>query len=67
VRLVEAVIAPGNAFSFGKLLDLEMLCIAGGVERSEAEYRHLLEVSGFRRTRVLATVSAAQIIESVRA
>jgi hypothetical protein len=54
-------------FSFGKLLDLEMLCLPGGVERTEAEYRELLRVSGFRLERVLATRSAAHIIESVKA
>ena len=66
VLLVESVIPPGNAFSFGKLLDLEMLCLPGGLERTEAEYRELLRVSGFRLERVLATRSPAHIIESVR-
>jgi len=66
VLLVETVIPPGNAFSFGKLLDLEMLCLPGGVERTEAEYGALLGVSGFRLARVLATASPAHIIEGVR-
>src|SRR6266404_264028 len=35
VLLAEAVIPPGNEFSFGKLLDLEMLTLPGAIERTE--------------------------------
>ena len=35
---MELVIPPGNQPSPGKLLDLEMLVIASGKERTEAEY-----------------------------
>jgi hypothetical protein len=46
--LVEAVIAPGNEPDWMKLLDLHMLVALGGRERSEAEWRELLAVNGFR-------------------
>ena len=46
--LVEAVIAPGDEPDWMKLLDLHMLVALGGRERSEAEWRALLESSGFR-------------------
>jgi hypothetical protein len=49
----------------GKLLALEMLCLPAGVERTGAEYRELLRVSGFRLERVLATRWPAHIIEGV--
>ncbi len=62
VLIVESVIPPGNAFSFGKLLDLEILCLPGGLERTEAEYRGLLAVSGFRLERVLETRPAADLL-----
>jgi hypothetical protein len=62
--LVELVIAPGNAADFGKLIDLEMLVIASGQERSEVEYRQLLSGAGWRLTRVLPTKSPTQIIEA---
>jgi hypothetical protein len=42
-----------------------MLCLPAGVERTGAEYRELLRVSGFRLERVLATRWPAHIIESV--
>ena len=45
----------GNEPSFGKLLDLDMLVIPGGKERTEEEYRRLF-AAGFRLTRVIPTV-----------
>src|SRR5687768_13442484 len=48
--LVECVIPPGNDPSFGKPLDLAMLVIPGGEERTEDEYRDLYKTTGFRLT-----------------
>lgn len=64
--LVEVVIPPANKPSVGKLLDLEMLLMAGGCERTEAEYRALFEAAGFRLTNIFTTQSAQSIIEGVR-
>jgi hypothetical protein len=65
--VVETVIPPGNAYSFGKILDLEMLALAGGLERTEKEYRTLLEAGGFRLTRVLGTPVFTDVVEAVLA
>jgi hypothetical protein len=62
--LVELVIAPGNEADLAKVLDLEMLVIASGQERTEAEYRRLLAGAGWRMTRVLTTKSPARIVEA---
>jgi 2-polyprenyl-3-methyl-5-hydroxy-6-metoxy-1,4-benzoquinol methylase len=62
--LVELVIAPGDAADLGKVIDLEMLVIAGGRERTELEYRQLLAGAGWRLTRVLPTESPTQIVEA---
>jgi hypothetical protein len=62
--LVELVIAPGNAADLGKVIDLEMLVIASGQERTEAGYRQLLAGAGWRLTRVLPTKSPTQIVEA---
>ena len=62
--LVELVIAPGNAADIGKVVDLEMLAIASGQERTEVEYRQLLASAGWRLTRVIPTKSPTQIIEA---
>jgi 16S rRNA G1207 methylase RsmC len=67
--LVESVIPPGNEPSFSKLGDLNMLVMAGGCERTEAEYRALFAASGFQLTRVIPLPSpfGFSVIEGVRA
>jgi len=61
--VVEGVIAPGNEPSFSKLLDLTMLTIPGGKERTEEEFRKLYESSGFRLTRIVPTKAEVSVIE----
>jgi hypothetical protein len=63
--LVEAVISPGNSPSPGKFLDLEMLLLPGGRERTEAEYRDLLTAAGFRLLQVHATGGSEQVVEAM--
>jgi O-methyltransferase domain/Dimerisation domain len=64
--LVESVIPPGNGPFFGKLLDLTMLVIPGGKERTEEEYRELFGRAGFRLSRVVPTAAEVSVIEGVR-
>jgi SAM-dependent methyltransferase len=66
VLLAEMVIPEGNEPHPGKMLDLEMLTSPGGLERTEAEYAHLLERSGFRLNRVVPTMSPFSVIEGVK-
>jgi hypothetical protein len=61
--VVESVIPPGNDPSFGKLLDLAMLVIPGGQERTEEEYRRLYKAAGFRLTRIVPTTAEISVIE----
>src|SRR5690242_8593792 len=61
--IVEVVIAPGNEPSFGKLLDLEMMVIPGGRERTRDEYRELLGAAGFRLAQIHETPAPPSIIE----
>lgn len=61
--VVEGVVPPGNGPSFTKLLDLNMLVIPGGMERTEAEYRELFMKGGFRLTRVVPTAGEVSVIE----
>ncbi len=63
---MEIVLPPGNQPSFGKLIDMEMLCMAGGRERTESEYDALFQAAGFRLARVLPTPSPCFVIEGVR-
>ncbi|MGH9715269.1 MAG: methyltransferase [Candidatus Acidiferrales bacterium] len=67
VLLLEMVLQPGNEHDIGKWIDLEMLMMAGGHERTEAEFAELLSKAGLRLTRVVRTKSPVCVIESVRA
>jgi hypothetical protein len=51
--LVEGVIQDGSEPDFLKLLDLHMLVMFGGKERTESEWRALLTAAGFRLARVM--------------
>jgi hypothetical protein len=64
VILLEAVLQPGNQPDPGKMMDLEMLMMAGGKERPEAEFAALFTSAGFALTRVVPTKSPLSIIEA---
>ena len=64
--LVEQVIAPGNEPSLGKLMDINMLILPGGLERTEAEYRELFAAASFRLTKIIPTESPVSIIEGIK-
>ncbi len=64
--VVEMVIPPGNQPSIAKLLDLEMLVTTGGCERTEKEFKILLESSGFKLSRTIATEESICVIEGIR-
>lgn len=64
--LVESILPPGNQPSPTKFIDLIMLFMTGGRERTEAEHRSLLRSSGFEVTRVIPTSSMLSIIEAVK-
>jgi hypothetical protein len=63
--IIEMVLPTGNTPHPGKMLDIVMLAIAGGRERTEPEYRQLLEKAGFELTRVVPTTSAVSIVEAL--
>lgn len=67
--VIERLIPPGNEPSYVKLLDLQMMVLLGGRERTEAEYRALFAAVGFRLTRVIPTQTPTglSVIEAVRA
>jgi hypothetical protein len=61
--VIESVIPPGNEPFHGKFLDLHMLLIPGGKERTENEYRTLFEQAGFELTRIVPTGTEVSIVE----
>jgi O-methyltransferase domain len=64
--LVESIIPPGNDPSVPKFIDVIMLLLGSGRERTEEEYRYLLSSTGFEMTRVIPTSSMLSIIEAVK-
>lgn len=64
--IIENVIPEGNQAHPGKLIDLEMLLITGGRERTRVEFDLLLEAAGLRVERLLPTAVSVSIIEAVR-
>jgi hypothetical protein len=65
LAVVEIVLPPGNEPHIGPLIDLNMMVMTGGAERSEREYAQLLNKSGFRLDRLITTKSPFSIIEAV--
>jgi hypothetical protein len=65
--IVEMVLPPGDAPHPGKILDMVMMVLVGGQERTEREYAVLLNKAGFSLNRVVATQSPVSVIEAVLA
>ena len=61
--VIESVIPPGNEPFLGKFLDMQMLLIPGGKERTENEYRALIEQPGFELPRIVPTGTEVSIVE----
>jgi hypothetical protein len=61
--VIESVIPPGNEPFVGKFLDLQMLLIPGGKERTENEYRSMFERACFELSRIVPTGTEVSIIE----
>ena len=63
VILVEAVIKPGNEPDLAKFIDIEMMLLPGGRERTEAEFKALFERNGFKLTRIVPTEAPLWVVE----
>jgi hypothetical protein len=62
--LMEMVLPQHASSHFETMLDLEMLAIAGGKERTSSEYSNLLARAGFRLERVVETAGPLSIVEA---
>jgi SAM-dependent methyltransferase len=63
--IVDMVVPDTDATSFSKLLDLNMLAMTGGRERTQAEFRALLDAADYKLTRIIPTMAPQSIIEAV--
>jgi hypothetical protein len=64
VLLVEMVVPPANVPHPAKMLDIVMLAVPGGRERTPDEYRALLAKAGLTLTRIVPTQSPVSVIEA---
>lgn len=63
--IIETLVAETPGPHFSKTLDILMLALTGGRERTPAEHGRLLENAGFRLERVLPTEAQYSIVEAV--
>lgn len=63
--VIEFVVPPANEPSLAKLLDLNMMAVTGGRERTEVEYRELFAAAGFRLVGVHPAAGPQCAIEGV--
>jgi ubiquinone/menaquinone biosynthesis C-methylase UbiE len=63
--LVEHIIPLNNEPTVGKIWDITMLVITGGLERTQAEHEQLLRTAGFRINAIAPTASGTSVIEAL--
>lgn len=63
--IVETVLPGDDAMHFGNLYDMAMLVLVGGQERTEAEYRALVDRAGLRISRIFPTSMPPSVVEVV--
>jgi hypothetical protein len=64
--IIERVLPKENEKSEAILFDINMLVMTEGQERTEGEYKKLLEASGFTLHQVICTESAVSVLECFR-
>lgn len=64
VLLAETLVPPGDQPSQIKYIDVVMLAVTGGLERTEAQYESLFSAAGLRLDRVIETQGPISIIEA---
>ena len=63
--LIERVLPVDGEPAIGKIVDVTMMVLTGGMERTEAEYGALLQQAGFKLQRLIFTHSTASVLEAV--
>jgi hypothetical protein len=63
--IVDAVVPKTSEPHFSKMLDLEMLLMPGGRERTEPQWLELLGTAGFEITRIVPMKSSESVIEAI--
>lgn len=64
--IVESVVSTGNQTCFSKFLDLNMMIMSGGRERSRDEFCTLFAAAGLELTGIFPTAAPLSVIECTR-
>jgi SAM-dependent methyltransferase len=64
VLVAETLVTPGDEPNQIKGIDVVMLAVTGGLERTEAQYASLFEAAGLRLERVIQTQGPISILEA---
>jgi hypothetical protein len=64
--VIERIIPTGNEPFVGKDVDITMLALTGGLERTESEYRQLLDLADLRLNHTIPTSTPLSVMEAVR-
>jgi hypothetical protein len=67
VLVAETLVPPGDEPNHIKGIDVVMLAVTGGLERTEAQYASLFAAAGLRLERVIATRGPISILEATSA
>jgi hypothetical protein len=62
--IIERLIQAGNEPCAGKLVDITMLALTGGMERTEEEYQKLLQAAGLQINRIVPLSTGDSVIEA---
>ena len=62
--IVDSVVPETSEPHFSKIIDLEMLLMPGGRERTESEWRELFAKAGFEISRIIPMRAAESVIEA---
>jgi len=63
--LVEVVVPDDDDHCFSKLLDLNMMVMTGGRERTRAEFAALLNTAGYSLGRIIPTLAPQSVLEAI--
>lgn len=64
VLIIETVLVDAHIGDPARTLDIGMLAVTGGRERTPAQYATLLERAGFQLQRVIPTGGGEQLVEA---
>jgi hypothetical protein len=63
--LLETVVPENDSMHFSKILDINMMAMSSGRERTQTEFCTLLTAAGFKMVKVVSTMAPQSLIEAI--